>query len=1138
MTEAAMHRPGLWTPRQGGIRIPEEYHLTVPLKPGWENHKFHTKIYQNSPQDKAEIDKVFDALRTEGKMTDTVGHTHFGAPVFVKWRTTIDEKGAVKRKGRPVLDMREINDWVEKDSFPLTLQYDIISLCRNCEFLSVIDGLSYFYQWWIKASDRYKLAINSHRGQKSLNVAFMGFKNSVQYCQRMGNLILKDMPWAKAYIDDFVIFSKNLKEHERHLKLFFERLDELNFCLAPAKAFIGFPSIKLLGQKVDAYGFSTPEEKLKALRDLEYPENASELERYLGFAGTMRDNVPYYAHLTEPLHDLKALALRNAPKKGRARAGYATNQPVPKSGELLDAFNNVQRQWDDPKNLAHVVPKRTLYIDCDTSRGAIGCMAYYVTGDPDPTFEASDPPPGYRHDASSPTFWLKRVKDFAKGRIEPVLFASKTLSPAERNYSPTELEMCGAVWIVKKLRHLVEGANKCYLLLDHAALVALAKQKTLAFTSLDRCNLKLATASMYLQGFENLIIEYRPGPNHIAPDCISRMKRKHIPPTDLRTDILRDLAPVFHTLFVEMEPDFRKKLHGAYEADPHWNRILAVTEGRTEDSDNEQPHASRPLQGLRFFERKGLLYHWDRVDGTECLCIPDSMAREIFEQAHDENFHPEFERTRSRIRTTFYIRKLSEQLRKYIEHCPPCIQNQTKRHKKYGDMEPIESPGTPYLYITIDLITNMPATTAEGFEMLMKITCKASKKVLLVPGHATWSSAQWAVALNKNLYDKDWGISLVIISDRDPRFIKGLFHKLFTMIKSKFNATAAWHPQTDGQSERTDRTVEIALRYFLTRHPDMEWIDALPFIQFFLNNSINATTGISPNEFVTGMRPRDSLDLVADVRKKDFEELRLQYRDCAAESLAFANAKMKYQYDRKHKPLNLKVGDWVELNLHGGYKTAGHLNRKFDLQRDGPFQVLEKVSKNAYKLDLPGTMKIHPVINVTQLEPAPKGKDPFGRRILPEAGELIEDNDEKLFYEISKLLNRRVHPKTGELQYHVRWNHWGPSHQKWLPISALDNAAELRAEYDELHPPTTEEKRKIQRAANQISRKSRRTQSKPAKDKRRTYNELEAGTPAHGEPHVPGQPAPRLRERSNHRGFGTPHDAPDTTQDTQQTDNG
>lgn len=94
--------------------------MRIPLRPGWEKHKFNTEIYPVSARDRDCIDEVFNRLHNDGKMDWATKSTPFRAPVFVTWKTSIDDKGELKHKGRPVIDMRETNDWVIKDSYPLT----------------------------------------------------------------------------------------------------------------------------------------------------------------------------------------------------------------------------------------------------------------------------------------------------------------------------------------------------------------------------------------------------------------------------------------------------------------------------------------------------------------------------------------------------------------------------------------------------------------------------------------------------------------------------------------------------------------------------------------------------------------------------------------------------------------------------------------------------------------------------------------------------------------------------------------------------------------------------------------------------------------------------------------------------------
>jgi hypothetical protein len=131
------------------------------------------------------------------------------------------------------------------------------------------------------------------------------------------------------------------------------------------------------------------------------------------------------------------------------------------------------------------------------------------------------------------------------------------------------------------------------------------------------------------------------------------------------------------------------------------------------------------------------------------------------------------------------------------------------------------------------------------------------------------------------MWDLDWGLPSVIILDRDARFIAGFFHAVFSGLNVAFYTTAAYHPQADGQSERTNQIIEIAIRFFVTTNPDLEWRDGLEHIQFTMNCSKNKTNDASPNKYITGLNLRDPLDLLTTVSKQDFAILCLQFREAA-----------------------------------------------------------------------------------------------------------------------------------------------------------------------------------------------------------------------------------------------------------------
>lgn len=103
----------------------------------------------------------------------------------------------------------------------------------------------------------------------------------------------------------------------------------------------------------------------------------------------------------------------------------------------------------------------------------------------------------------------------------------------------------------------------------------------------------------------------------------------------------------------------------------------------------------------------------------------------------------------------------------------------------------------------------------------MTVTCKFSKKVTIIPGASTYTAKDWAKALLERLAIADWGLPSAIISDRDRKFLSELWTEIFKQLGVKLLYSTAYHPQTDGQSERTNQTVEIALQFYINSLPKM-----------------------------------------------------------------------------------------------------------------------------------------------------------------------------------------------------------------------------------------------------------------------------------------------------------------------------
>jgi transposase InsO family protein len=452
-----------------------------------------------------------------------------------------------------------------------------------------------------------------------------------------------------------------------------------------------------------------------------------------------------------------------------------------------------------------------------------------------------------------------------------------------------------------------------------------------------------------------------------------------------------------------------------------------------------------------YFMDGDLVYYLDPVDARRRLCVPKSLEKEVFMMAHDEHHRAGFHRAYNSIVTSLYIRNLSRRLKQYITHCPKCLHYQTVRHAPYGALQPIVGPPIPFHTVTADFILGLPKTST-GLDASMTVTCKFSKKVEFIPGKETWTAIDWAKAYFAAT--TDWSIPSVWIGDRDSKWLSEFWTQLFSDMGARISTTTAYHPQSDGQSERTNQTAEIALRYDLELNPDTDFTEFLPAFKRVFNNSVNASTGRSPNQIIYGFNLADSFGVVTEGDAKDFEAERKVHQQEAQDSIAWANLAMKKRYDKRHTPLLLNPGDLVTLKLHHGYRIPGIKNKKLSIQRVGRFKIKRRVSPLAYELELPPNMKIHPVISVTNIEPLPPGEDPYKRPFNDHPPPVEDDQDideEWKSFSIEKLLDRRLRRYgRGEkiIEYLVKWEGYGPEFNEWYGEDLLGNAVELMLEYE------------------------------------------------------------------------------------------
>jgi hypothetical protein len=315
-----------------------------------------------------------------------------------------------------------------------------------------------------------------------------------------------------------------------------------------------------------------------------------------------------------------------------------------------------------------------------------------------------------------------------------------------------------------------------------------------------------------------------------------------------------------------------------------------------------------------------------------------------------------------------------------------------------------------------------------------------------VPCTKAITSEETAALVMREVF-RHHGLPDSIISDRGPQFVSKFWQHLFKMLKVSCNLSSGYHPQTDGQAERTNQTLEQYLRCFLSYQQD-DWAEILHFAEFAYNNAIHSSTRVSPFFAYTGFHPRwsviDTPELPTNPRAEDhLERLRKIQMDLSTH-LRHAQHTQKTYADRHRIPSSFAIGDRVWL-LRRHIKTTRPCD-KLDYRRLGPFRITGKINDVTFRLDLPPQLQIHPVFHCSLLEPYKANTIPD--RVTPPPPPLELDAGPE--YEVAAILDSKL--VRNKLYYLVDWLGYSPSERTWEPVENVANAQDLLADFHRKYP--------------------------------------------------------------------------------------
>jgi transposase InsO family protein len=678
------------------------------------------------------------------------------------------------------------------------------------------------------------------------------------------------------------------------------------------------------------------------------------------------------------------------------------NQPFSFGSEQREAFNKLKGKLTDAPVLRTVNHSLPFTVTTDASGEAIGAVLMQNDENGD----------------------------------RPVAFLSKTLNNAQKRYSTYDKEMLAIKEALRVWRpYLVSQHFVIYT--DHKPLTHLKSQHNLS-------NRQLAWLDEFSQF--DFDITYKPGKANVVADALSR-----------RPQQTTELAVV--TKLVQ-DKTFLDRIRKGYDQDSYFNGVKSFLSGE----ENSTRYATRGTSKQFRLTEDGLIY--ETRGKQPRLCIPEDMElkRCLLKDRHDAPTAGHFgtNKTIASIHQNYWWPHLRQDVEKYVASCDACQRNKPSQERPAGPLQPLPVPTERWADISMDYIVQLPKTT-KGHDAILVVVDRLTKRAHFIPTTTNVTAPETAQLFIDNVF-KLHGLPQSIVTDRDTRFVSHFWRSLFGLLGIQLKPSTAYHPQTDGQTERTNRTLEQMLRNYIN-YKQNNWDSFLSLVEFAYNSAEQSSIGVSPFYCDLGRQPHTADTLMV---KQDFKDkthvhstatLMDELNDTmlkAREAMSKAQEQQTKYADQHRRDATYQVGDWVLLssaNITADFEK-NRPTRKLAPRFIGPFQISEIISPVNYKLDLQGQLDIHPVFHVSLLKPYKRNPPEFeGREIARPPPVIVEGEKE---YEVEKILDKRVHRRRTE--YLVKWRGYDQFESTWLPAKELTHAKEALQEFENTSPGRLESK--------------------------------------------------------------------------------
>lgn len=828
------------------------------------SHIVNRKQYRLPETYKVEVHKQVQQLLDDDIIEESF--SPFNNPILLVPKKGVDDQGS--KLYRLCVDFRELNKIAKPISFPLLRIEEILDKLGKSNYFSTLDLSKGFHQVEIVEEDREKTAFSTDIGHYQFKRCPFGLKTMPAFFQSLLNGILTGLQGIKCfiYLDDVVVFSKSLDEHYDKLKEIFLRLRETNLKLNPKKCTFLQKEILYLGHVCSKDGVKPDKKLLEAVKEYPKPVNVKQLQSFLGLANYYRKFIKDFSKIASPLHKL-----------------LNKNSKFDWDEKCKNAFENLKLVLTSPPVLAYPQFDKMFTITCDASLDGLGAV-------------------------------LEQ-----DGHV--ISYASRSLLPAEKRWSTTELELNAIVFGCRTFNCYILGTY-FEVFTDHKPLRGILKVKDIST--------RITHLQEKLMPYEFKII-YKKGKDNLNADCLSRRPADElclaVTRAKLKNQVLSNDDPSKSNVSLPKDPIvvINKNNNDANKSNSLPKDPIAVGNSDNDaDDDDDYEDIESPD---------------DSYDESDAELVSDSDdKREILKAFHDNPLGGHFgvSKTFKRIRTSYKWKDLRKYVASYIKKCKKCQKNKSGRCTKMK-LKLTEVSKAPFDKVFVDIVGPLPVSL-NGNKYILSMVDDLTRFVEFCP-----MADQTADTVSRALFEQilcRYTIPKSIVTDNGSNFVGNVFKSMCKLLGVKKIRTTAYHPQAN-LVERQHSSLGNYLRNFVDGHPQ-NWDLFLRCAAHAYNNTPHSSTGFPPMELLFGFVSEIPTNLK---RKPDpmynFDQYKSELRyklqksfELARKNLLTQKEKSKIQYDKKASPQYFQIGDKVLI------KNNCRLS-KFSSHWKGPYDIVD-----------------------------------------------------------------------------------------------------------------------------------------------------------------------------------------------------